>query len=134
MSDVELKNMAFESGMELKVTGVTKPCCSRFSINVGHSKENIALHFNPRFHYGGDQEVTVINSCKDGCWQEEVKEKYFPFRLRMEFEVTIIFADDKFYINQHNGHVVQFPNRPGDKEYDYIWIEGDVTVKRIHVN
>ncbi|XP_064201747.1 galactose-binding lectin l-1-like isoform X2 [Anguilla rostrata] len=134
MSDVELKNISFKPGMELKVTGVLKSSFPRFMINVGHSRESIALHFNPRFDCGGDQQVTVLNSCKGGYWQEEVRDWNFPFRQGKEFEVTIIFADDKFYINQHNGHVVQFPNRPGDKEYDYIWIEGDVTVKRIHVN
>uniref|UniRef100_A0A0E9TN23 Galectin n=1 Tax=Anguilla anguilla TaxID=7936 RepID=A0A0E9TN23_ANGAN len=71
MSEVKLKNMAFKSGMELKVTGVPKSSSPRFMINVGHSRESIALHFNPRFDYGADIQVTVLNSCKDGYWHEE---------------------------------------------------------------
>ncbi|KAG5841649.1 hypothetical protein ANANG_G00168880 [Anguilla anguilla] len=101
-------------------------------INVGHSKENIALHFNPRFHWGADRQTTVMNSCKDGRWQEEVKERNFPFRQGKEFEVTITFTDDKFYIDQHNGHVTQFPNRLGDKQYDYIFIQ-QATVSGIDI-
>ncbi|XP_064201752.1 beta-galactoside-binding lectin-like isoform X5 [Anguilla rostrata] len=132
MSDVELKKMSFKSGMELKVTGVPKSSYRSFMINVGQSRESIALHFNPRFHCGDDQQVTVLNSCKDGHWQEEVRDGNFPFQQGKEFEVTITFADDKFYINQHNGHVLQFPNRLGDKQYDYIFIE-QATVSGINI-
>ncbi|XP_035283888.1 galactose-binding lectin l-1-like isoform X2 [Anguilla anguilla] len=132
MSDVELKNISFKPGMELKVTGIPKPDVGRFMIKVGHSRENIALHFEPRFNHSGEQHVIVLNSRKDEHWHEEVRDYHFPFRQGQEFEVTIIFADDKFYINQHNGHVVQFPNRLGDKQYDYILIE-QATVSGIDI-
>ncbi|XP_064201785.1 galactose-binding lectin l-1-like isoform X12 [Anguilla rostrata] len=80
MSDVELKIAPFKPGMELKVTGIPKPNGARFSINVGHSRENIALHFNPRFDYLGEHGVIVLDSRKDGRWQNPVIEKDFPFQ------------------------------------------------------
>ncbi|XP_035283892.1 galactose-binding lectin l-1-like [Anguilla anguilla] len=119
--------------MELKVTGVPKPNAAGFAINVCGSKDNIALHFNPRFNCGADQRVIVLNTRKDGHWQEEVKERNFPFQQGKEFEVTIIFADDKFYINLHDGHVLLFPNRLAGKQYDCILIDGEVTINGIYV-
>uniref|UniRef100_A0A0E9Y141 Galectin n=1 Tax=Anguilla anguilla TaxID=7936 RepID=A0A0E9Y141_ANGAN len=119
--------------MELKVKGVPMAWCERFSINVGHSRGNVALHFDARFDYGADQRVFVLNSRKNGHWQEEVRDWNFPFQQGMKFKVTITFTDNKFYINLHNGHVLQFPNRLGDKQYDFNWIKGDVTVNSIHV-
>ncbi|XP_064176326.1 galactose-binding lectin l-1-like isoform X2 [Anguilla rostrata] len=133
MSDMELKIVPFKPGMELKVKGVPKCGCDRFSINVGHSRGNVALHFDVRFSYGNDQRVIVLNTRKNGHWQEEVRDRCFPFQPGQQFEVTIAFADGSFYINLHNGHVVQFPNRLGDKQYDSLWFYGDVLLNGLSV-
>ncbi|XP_064176329.1 beta-galactoside-binding lectin-like isoform X5 [Anguilla rostrata] len=87
MSDMELKIVPFKPGMELKVKGVPKCGCDRFSINVCDSRDNIALHFNPRFDYLGEHRVIVLDSRKDGGWQNPVIEKHFPFQQGKEFEV-----------------------------------------------
>ncbi|KAG5841650.1 hypothetical protein ANANG_G00168890 [Anguilla anguilla] len=131
---LKLKIVSFKPGMELKVKGVPKPNIDRFSINVCDSRKNIALHIDARFDYGVDQRVIILNSMENGSWQDEVKERNFPFHWGQEFEVTIIFADDRFYINLHDGHVLQFPNHLADKQYDYICIDGEVTIKGIYVN
>ncbi|KAG5841635.1 hypothetical protein ANANG_G00168720 [Anguilla anguilla] len=131
--DEELKIVPFKAGMELKVKGVPKSGCDRFSINVGHSKEEVALHFDVRFNYADDQRVIVLNTRKNGHWQEEVRDTCFPFQWGQQFEVTITFADDKFYINLHNGYVVQFPNRLGDKQYDSFWFYGNVTINALSI-
>uniref|UniRef100_A0A0E9PWG5 Galectin n=1 Tax=Anguilla anguilla TaxID=7936 RepID=A0A0E9PWG5_ANGAN len=64
MRNLELKNLSIKPGTELRVSGVTHQDVFRFSINVGHSTENIALHFNPRFDTGSG--VIVLNSMKMG--------------------------------------------------------------------
>uniref|UniRef100_A0A0E9UB44 Galectin n=1 Tax=Anguilla anguilla TaxID=7936 RepID=A0A0E9UB44_ANGAN len=77
MSDKELKIVSFKPGMELKVKGVPMGWCERFSIHVGHSKDEVALHFDVRFNYADDNRVIVLNSRKNGHWQEEVKDTCF---------------------------------------------------------
>ncbi|XP_064175886.1 galactose-binding lectin l-1-like isoform X4 [Anguilla rostrata] len=131
---LKLKIVDFKPGMELKVKGVPKPNIDRFNINVYDSKDNITLHFDARFNYGNSHRVIVLDSRKNGRWQDAVEDGNFPFEWGKEFEVTITFADDNFYINPHNGHVLKFPNRLGDKQYDYISIEGEVTIRSICVN
>uniref|UniRef100_A0A0E9WAC7 Galectin n=1 Tax=Anguilla anguilla TaxID=7936 RepID=A0A0E9WAC7_ANGAN len=111
--DEELKIVPFKPGMELMFKGVPTAWCERFSINVGHSLGNVALHFDARFDYGADKRVFVLNTRKNGHWQEEVRDWNFPFQRGQQFKVTITFADDKFYINLHNGYVVQFPKPSG---------------------
>ncbi|XP_035286300.1 galactose-binding lectin l-1-like isoform X5 [Anguilla anguilla] len=131
---LKLKIVDFKPGMELKVKGVPKPNIDRFSINVCDSKDNIALHFDVRFDYLGEHRVLVLDSRKDEIWQKPVRSENFPFQWGQEFEMTITFADDRFYINLHDGHVLQFPNHLADKQYDYICIDGEVTIKGIYVN
>lgn len=59
----------------------------RFSINVGHDSDNIALHFNPRFTQSGDSRVIICNSNLGG-WGDEHREPCFPFEYGQEFKVT----------------------------------------------
>ncbi|KAG9337357.1 hypothetical protein JZ751_028777 [Albula glossodonta] len=99
-----------------------------FSINVGHSEDSIALHFNPRFDFGGDQNVIVCNSKQDGCWSDEHREGNFPFQLGEEFKMTISFDNDEFRIKLPDDHVINFPNRLGDDKYKHINVQGDVRI------
>ncbi|KAJ8363240.1 hypothetical protein SKAU_G00120710 [Synaphobranchus kaupii] len=133
MQTVEVNNMSFKPGMEFRVTGVPKSNQDGFSINVGHSDENIALHVNPRFDYGDDKRIIVLNSKKDGFWNEELKDRNFPFQSGQEFEVTITFSKDNFYINLHDGNMLQFPNRLGDKQYDHMFCEGNAVIHGIYI-
>ncbi|KAJ8265017.1 hypothetical protein COCON_G00141160 [Conger conger] len=120
---VEFKNMSFKSGMELKVTGSPNKNASRFVIEVRESDENIALHFTPTFCG-----VIIMNSMKDGVWGEEVRSSHFPYRCLQEFTVTITFTDTAFYINLHDGQMLEFPNRLQKMRYDFIKIFDDVKI------
>lgn len=59
----------------------------RFSINIGHDADNIALHFNPRFIHNAGNNVIVCNSNRGG-WGEEQVENSFPFDEGESFKVT----------------------------------------------
>ncbi|KAG5841611.1 hypothetical protein ANANG_G00168460 [Anguilla anguilla] len=87
MSDLKFKIVSFKPGMELKVKGVPKSNIDRFSINVCDSKDNIALHCDARFNYAGRQRYIVLDSRKDGHWQDSVTLGNFPFHCGQEFEV-----------------------------------------------
>ncbi|XP_061110301.1 beta-galactoside-binding lectin-like [Conger conger] len=119
--------------MELRVTSVPKPNPVSFAIYVGESDSNIALHINPRFQ-GCGPGVIVLNALKDGSWGTEVRdERNFPFRQGEEFEVSITFANDKFYISLHNGQMLMFPNRLEQPQYSKIWFTGDVRITGIYL-
>lgn len=60
---------------------------SSFSINIGHDPDNLALHFNPRFDYGGDHNTIVFNTLSGGCWGDEHREGNFPFAQGDEAKV-----------------------------------------------
>ncbi|KAJ8363182.1 hypothetical protein SKAU_G00120130 [Synaphobranchus kaupii] len=81
--------MTFMPGQELNVTGLVKSNPVRFSINVGHNMEIIALHFDARFNYRGDKHTIVLNSKQGGPWQEEQRESNFPFEEGKEFQVRL---------------------------------------------
>ncbi|XP_035283887.1 galactose-binding lectin l-1-like isoform X5 [Anguilla rostrata] len=134
MSELKFKIVDFKPGMELKVKGVPKPNIVRFNINVYDSKDNIALHCDARFDYQDEHRVIVLSCRKDEIWQNSVRSNNFPFQWGQEFEMTITFADDRFYINLHNGHLLQFPNHLADQQYDTISIDGEVTIRSICVN
>ncbi|KAG5854002.1 hypothetical protein ANANG_G00032840 [Anguilla anguilla] len=121
---MEVKNMSFKAGTELKITGVPKSDAASFAINVGQSEDRIALHFNPRFDCHGDHCTIVCNSKQDGCWNSEHRESNFPFQQGEEFKVSISFDNDQFRIKLSNGHVFHFPNRLGDDKYKHITIDG----------
>ncbi|XP_061110321.1 beta-galactoside-binding lectin-like [Conger conger] len=130
---VELQNLSFKQGVELQVTGVPKPNPVSFTIDVGNSDSNIALHVNPRFQ-GSGPGVIVLNAMKDGFWCAQVTdERNFPFRQGEEFEVSITFANDKFYISLHDGHMLEFPNRLEQPQYSKIWFTADVRITSIYV-
>ncbi|XP_035262920.1 galactose-binding lectin l-1-like [Anguilla rostrata] len=130
---MQLRNLTFRSGMELCVKGVIQSSVIRFAINVGHSSDLIALHFNPRFNYAGDVRTIVLNTKKDETWQEEQRSKEFPFEAGKDFEVTIVFNSDTFDIYLSNGSMVQFPNRLGSMAYKYISFGGEARVRDISV-
>ncbi|KAJ0058212.1 hypothetical protein NL108_009095, partial [Boleophthalmus pectinirostris] len=45
-----------------------------FQIDLGCDKEDLALHFNPRFNDDLDGTVFVCNSKAAGCWGDEKRE------------------------------------------------------------
>ncbi|XP_062391088.1 galectin-2-like [Sardina pilchardus] len=98
-----------------------------FAINIGHSWDSVALHFNPRF----DEQTIVCNSYEEGSWQSEQRESSLPFRVQEEFKVTMEFNDKEFHIKLPSGQKIQFPNRFGDKEFKNVHVTGDVKIKDI---
>uniref|UniRef100_A0AAR2K688 Galectin n=1 Tax=Pygocentrus nattereri TaxID=42514 RepID=A0AAR2K688_PYGNA len=105
----------------------------RFSINIGHDFNSLALHFNPRFKHQKDKKVIVINSTQGGSWGSEQKESNFPFQHDGEFKVVFSFNNDQFYIRLPDGTMVGFPNRFGDDRFDHLHVDGDVKIHSIKI-
>ncbi|XP_039512390.1 beta-galactoside-binding lectin-like [Pimephales promelas] len=127
-----ISDMSFKAGMEMKISGKIKPGCERFSINIGHNEEAIALHFNPRFQARGDTNTIVCNS-RQGEWGAEQREPCFPFQQGEAFKLTITFNNDTFYIKLPEGTMMSFPNRFGDDLFKHVHVNGDVKITSIGV-
>lgn len=59
----------------------------RFQIDLGCDADDLALHFNPRFHDDADGSVVVCNSKTDGCWGEEKREIHNPLQRGTDVKV-----------------------------------------------
>ncbi|XP_063055009.1 galectin-2-like [Engraulis encrasicolus] len=123
-----VKNMSFKTGQEMKITGKATSATG-FSINIGHSEDSLALHFNPRFSLS----TIVCNSKKGGAWESEARDSSFPFHANEEFKVSIQFSGDSFNIKLPNGHNIRFPNRFGDSKFKHIHFHGDVKIYSLKI-
>ncbi|XP_046894507.1 beta-galactoside-binding lectin-like isoform X3 [Hypomesus transpacificus] len=85
---LEMTNLPFKVGQVLTVTGVPNRDGDRFSINVGHSVDDIALHIDVRFNYDNSSKQVLINSCRSGTWDKNHKiPEEFPFKYDEKFKV-----------------------------------------------
>ncbi|KAK1886638.1 Beta-galactoside-binding lectin [Dissostichus eleginoides] len=125
--------MTFKEGSQFKIRIKPKDDCSSFSINIGHDSENIALHFNPRFDYGGDVNTIVFNSQSGGSWGDEAREGNFPFMRGEECKFHINFNMEQFYITLPDGSMLNFPNRLGDVKYKFFNVSGDARIVGIKI-
>ncbi|XP_035029410.1 lectin, galactoside-binding, soluble, 2b [Hippoglossus stenolepis] len=130
---MKVKDMTFKEGHEFKIRFKPKDDCVSFSINIGHDSENIALHFNPRFDYGSDQNVIVFNAMSGGSWGEEQRDGNFPFARGEESKIYLNFNHEQFYIKLPDGSMTNFPNRLGDVKYKYFEISGDARIVGIKI-
>lgn len=59
----------------------------RFQIDLGCDADDLALHFNPRFHDDADGAVLVCNSKTAGCWGDEKREIENPLQKGEDVKV-----------------------------------------------
>ncbi|MBN3323436.1 LEG1 protein, partial [Atractosteus spatula] len=134
MSEVCVRNLAFKAGQTMKVKAAINSDASCFSINIGHSENDLALHFNPRFNAHGDSHTIVCNSRQGGAWGSEQRESVFPFQAGETFKVYITHNNDSFQVKLPDGNVVTFPNRQGDDMYNYFHMDGNAKFISIKVD
>uniref|UniRef100_A0A8C8TTV1 Galectin n=1 Tax=Peromyscus maniculatus bairdii TaxID=230844 RepID=A0A8C8TTV1_PERMB len=73
-------NLNLKPGECLRVRGEVAPEAKSFVLNLGKDKDNLCLHFNPRFNAHGDSNTIVCNSKDGGAWGTEHREPAFPFQ------------------------------------------------------
>ncbi|XP_044036702.1 galectin-2-like [Siniperca chuatsi] len=122
---LELKNVNLRAGDQLKVKGVILHDAERFQIDLGWDADDLALHFNPRFHDDTDGAVLVCNSKTAGCWGDEKRELHNPLQRGTDVKIVLKLAEDVFEVELPDGQEVQFPNRDGMDAISYIKIAGD---------
>lgn len=109
------------------VSGSVLKHCERFSINLvcGNSKQDIALHFNPRL----PQNYVVRNSRISGSWQKEEVSSEYPFELfrGKKFTVEILVTETEYLLGVNGKHFGKFSHRVPFKKVNSIEVKGDVT-------
>ncbi|XP_069005637.1 galectin-2-like [Embiotoca jacksoni] len=122
---LELKNVDLKPGDKLKIKGVVLHDAERFQIDLGCDADDLALHFNTRFHDDADGAVLVCNSKSDGCWGDEKREIHNPLQRGSDVKIVFKMAGDVFEVELPDGQEVQFPNRVGMDVISYIRVTGD---------
>ncbi|XP_049444128.1 beta-galactoside-binding lectin-like [Epinephelus fuscoguttatus] len=129
-----VKNMPFEVGQKMTAVGVPNHNAEQFSVNIGLSEQEIALHINPRFNANGDEKTVVCSSHLEGSWGEEMRIKNFPFQQGEEFKIIVEFSESGFMVILPDGFKFTFLNRPGAKKYSCFSFGGEVSMKRLEVD
>ncbi|KAM9346031.1 galectin-2-like [Symphorus nematophorus] len=122
---LELKNVNLRAGDQLKVKGLILHDAERFQIDLGCDADDLALHFNPRFHDDTDGAVLVCNSKNAGCWGDEKREIHNPLMRGTDVKILLKLAGDMFEVELPDGQEIQFPNRESMDVISYIKIAGD---------
>ncbi|XP_029688090.1 galectin-1-like isoform X1 [Takifugu rubripes] len=122
---LELKDVILRTGDQLKIRGFVLHDADRFHIDLGNDANDLALHFNPRFHDNADGSVLVFNSKTAGCWGEERREIPNPLHRGKEVKIVLKLAGDVFEVEIPDDHEFKFPNAESVDVISYIRIGGD---------
>ncbi|XP_029688302.1 galectin-1-like isoform X2 [Takifugu rubripes] len=122
---LELKDVILRTGDQLKIKGFVLHDADRFHIDLGNDANELALHFNPRFHDNADGSVLVFNSKTAGCWGEERREIPNPLHRGKEVKIVLKLAGDVFEVEIPDDHEFKFPNQESVDVISYIRIGGD---------
>ncbi|XP_029691992.1 galectin-1-like isoform X2 [Takifugu rubripes] len=122
---LELKDVILRTGDQLKIRGFVLHDADRFHIDLGNDANDLALHFNPRFHDNADGSVLVFNSKTAGCWGEERREIPNPLHRGKEVKIVLKLAGDVFEVEIPDDHEFKFPNQESVDVISYIRIGGD---------
>uniref|UniRef100_A0A3B5K734 Galectin n=1 Tax=Takifugu rubripes TaxID=31033 RepID=A0A3B5K734_TAKRU len=130
LQQLELKDVILRTGDQLKIKGFVLHDADRFHIDLGNDANELALHFNPRFHDNADGSVLVFNSKTAGCWGEERREIPNPLHRGKEVKVReISWSRTSFHSNLFleipDDHEFKFPNAESVDVISYIRIGGD---------
>ncbi|KAG7250218.1 hypothetical protein CRUP_035413, partial [Coryphaenoides rupestris] len=132
--ELELKNVCLSAGDHLTVKGVILHHANRFQIDLGSSANDLALHFNPRFHDNHDSAVLVCNSKSHGCWGHERREGHNPLRRGEEVKIVVKLTGDMFKVELPGGQEVKFPNREGASFISYVGVGGDFKLSSFKIS
>ncbi|XP_060946726.1 galectin-1-like [Limanda limanda] len=131
---LEMKNVNLQTGDQLKIKGIILHDAERFQIDLGSDEDNLALHFNPRFHDDSDGAVLVCNSKSDGCWGDEQRDIHNPLQRGAELKIVLKLTGDMFEVELPDGNEVQFPNRVSMGVCNYVRVIGDIKLTSFKIS
>ena len=99
----------FEFGMYVEAVYNNPTGSGRIEFNLMQDDDNILLHFNPRF----DAQRLILNSKRNGKWEEEEMPKGYDFSLGAKTIVKIQAYNKAFTIYIDGKQFYLFNYRPG---------------------
>ncbi|KAK3767710.1 hypothetical protein RRG08_019587 [Elysia crispata] len=115
-------------GLDMVITGVPRPQCDRFSINLckGATQEqgDIAFHFNPRFSQG----CVVRNHRQGNTWGAEELAGLMPFIRGQHFTLNLKVLSHGYQVLVNGKHFCDFIHRLPKESVQYIHVKGDVNI------
>ncbi|XP_045842266.1 galectin-9 isoform X3 [Meles meles] len=120
-----------QDGLKITVNGtVLHHSGTRFAVNFrsGHSENDIAFHFNPRFEEGG---YVVCNTKQNGTWGPEERKMHMPFQMGHPFELCFLVDSEDFKVTVNGSHFVQYSHRVPFHRVDTLSVTGAVQLSFI---
>ncbi|XP_044297243.1 galectin-1-like [Varanus komodoensis] len=116
-------------GQRIAVKGDIPPGAKGFVINLGKNRDDLLLHFNPRFDCHGDLRTIVCNSKNKGQWGTERRETNFPFQEGSSAEVFFTHDKKEVTITLPGNYQFKIPNDPAFEGIEFACVEGDFIFK-----
>lgn len=129
----------FNVGSRLMIKGRLKLLPHSFFINLQkgsmiYPHPAIALHVNPRYHYGNQPSCLVMNCWNNGSWHKEQRHtgqiwtpgREFLLSIRCEYESYVIWLNDRM--------IADFKHRLQPSIVDTIRITGDLVLYEMFIS
>lgn len=126
-------------GARLFIQGRLKLLPYSFYVNLQrgdliYPHPEIALHINPRFHYGNAPACVVINCWTEGKWSnEERHEGYLSWGPGREFLLTIRVEFESYTIWLGSKMIGEFKHRMKPTIVDTLRISGDLALNQLAI-
>ncbi|XP_061740543.1 galectin-1-like [Nerophis ophidion] len=130
---LEVSDINLKVGDQLKIKGEIPHDAERFQIDLGLDADDLALHFNPRFHDDTDGAVVVCNSKTAGCWGVERRETQHPLQRGTQVKMVLKLTGQMFEVELPHGHQIHFPNRVDMEVINYLKITGDFKLTSLKI-
>ncbi|KAJ8674243.1 hypothetical protein QAD02_005505 [Eretmocerus hayati] len=101
--------------------------------NMVYPHPIIALHINPRYHYGNAPSCLVMNSWNNGIWGDEEKQFGQCWTPGREFCLTIRCEYDSFRILLSDKMIGEFRHRMQPSIIDSLRITGDLVLYEMSI-
>ncbi|XP_070605735.1 galectin-3 isoform X2 [Erythrolamprus reginae] len=115
----------------ITVTGTVNPKPNRFQVDLKKG-DDIAFHFNPRFHED-NRKVIVCNTKIRNVWgTEDRTAPRFPFEAGKPFKIQILCEADQLKIAVDDAHLMQYKHRIKElQQITKLYVSGDVTLTSV---
>ncbi|XP_053085716.1 cytolytic toxin-alpha [Pangasianodon hypophthalmus] len=107
-------------GVALFFQGVVPSDCERFKINLQTGSKDIAFHFNPRMN------SVVLNSCRNGTWENYIEIPGGPFVKGGAFDIIMVINPGGYEVIVNGLGFCTFNHRIAVEKVNSILISEDV--------
>ncbi|XP_058803209.1 galectin-4-like isoform X2 [Phymastichus coffea] len=126
-------------GARLTIKGRLKLLPHSFYVNLQRGKTiyphpEIALHLNPRYHYGNAPSCLVMNCWSDGSWQKEERHHGQSWTPGREFLLTVRCEHEAYVIWLNDRMIAEFRHRLQPSLVDTVHVAGDLVLYEMLVS